>query len=1106
MADRIQQRRDTAARWTQFNPILLEGEVGYELDTDQYKVGNGVNAWNDLPYRGDPCVQQLGTSTTTPISQDAISKIIGVSVAYAMLNNANVDTAEQKFTWGSGLIILSGMRYRQFTDSTVQTAEMEYGASGAGWNGLIWLIWDDTERKCRLIKYNALQTGGNVFQEKNWFVIGAWYGAASSASAIACLCLNSNSITVDGKYINNTVKLNADVQLLSDSISAKVSKNQFTNPYFNQWANTSGAYDYLQTDKVTDPNAGAGAGAGALTYIHTEITKSMPKTSGSGDYTVCSQLMSTAWDGSFTCGPAGSGAFFETGDVAMLEITYRTTCVDNAGMIRFNYSNRFPYVSLPSTNGEWKTIVLPLTIIVPTGMTKTNIHVCLNRNLYDLTAGQFIDVAKLQIMNMKYPWEFQIDDYRLFSSDTVLIDKDNKIHTVDLLGNKFIGADASILATDAWTPVQNSVFSDVFEGGKKWYNLAPEVLGQVSTNTGWIGGSLSNLYKTGAVISRNLEDNNFHVGDTVYFKVRVKGTLPVTLILEYLNPNNGAYLARATADSQAPAAVLGDGTKEVVIMATKTINDFPSAASAFETCPMAFCMQFAASSAVEGAFLQIREITVSKTPFAEDSVVLSTLDADFYKQEEEDEEMGQSSAAPTQEMGNDDFIRPTADINTIIAYGQSNGSGQQTAPSLSIDNFRGNLQVGVQEWWDYGQVASDRNTFNPLKAYPAKTYGKTPEESKEADISDQMLCESQAINFANAAKNLLDKVALGLFDRKYLDMNFSLGGRSIESLSKGYPANDGAAYKTVIAGVTKAKELADADSKSINVGVITWIQGEYNSTQSANQGWEPGTPATNDPEQYKAYLKQLVTDLRNDIKPITGQTENPLFICTQPGTGWLREFQMYIWMALLEASQEDNRIVMACPVYMVTNRGHLDPNGQRWVGEFFAKVYYKTIIKGQVWKPLQPKRIIKGKNNIIIDFFVPAPPLRFDQNTVKPVSNYGFVIRNNGTNVAISSVKLISATQVEITCASDFTGYVEIGYASYGTAYGNLCDSDNWRAFSTYQELPAQLKPTASGGNGWEPKGEDGLPIYNKPYPCQNFSVQFYYKLEQSENEKIINI
>lgn len=78
MADRIQYRRDTVERWKQYNPILLEGEVGYELDTDQYKLGDGEHAWNDLPHRGDPCLQQTGQSTTTPMSQKAVTDELNI--------------------------------------------------------------------------------------------------------------------------------------------------------------------------------------------------------------------------------------------------------------------------------------------------------------------------------------------------------------------------------------------------------------------------------------------------------------------------------------------------------------------------------------------------------------------------------------------------------------------------------------------------------------------------------------------------------------------------------------------------------------------------------------------------------------------------------------------------------------------------------------------------------------------------------------------------------------------------------------------------------------------------------------------------------------------
>ena len=50
MADRIQIRRDTKAKWADLNPILAAGEMGFEIDNNRLKIGNGVTAWNSLPY------------------------------------------------------------------------------------------------------------------------------------------------------------------------------------------------------------------------------------------------------------------------------------------------------------------------------------------------------------------------------------------------------------------------------------------------------------------------------------------------------------------------------------------------------------------------------------------------------------------------------------------------------------------------------------------------------------------------------------------------------------------------------------------------------------------------------------------------------------------------------------------------------------------------------------------------------------------------------------------------------------------------------------------------------------------------------------------------
>lgn len=47
---RTKQRRGTAAQWETANPILESGEIGFESDTTNLKVGDGTSRWINLPY------------------------------------------------------------------------------------------------------------------------------------------------------------------------------------------------------------------------------------------------------------------------------------------------------------------------------------------------------------------------------------------------------------------------------------------------------------------------------------------------------------------------------------------------------------------------------------------------------------------------------------------------------------------------------------------------------------------------------------------------------------------------------------------------------------------------------------------------------------------------------------------------------------------------------------------------------------------------------------------------------------------------------------------------------------------------------------------------
>jgi len=74
MPDLIQLRNDTAANWATINPVLAQTEPGVENDTGKGKFGNGVLAWNSLPYSftiTEFAAQVIAASPkTTPVDAD----------------------------------------------------------------------------------------------------------------------------------------------------------------------------------------------------------------------------------------------------------------------------------------------------------------------------------------------------------------------------------------------------------------------------------------------------------------------------------------------------------------------------------------------------------------------------------------------------------------------------------------------------------------------------------------------------------------------------------------------------------------------------------------------------------------------------------------------------------------------------------------------------------------------------------------------------------------------------------------------------------------------------------------------------------------------------
>jgi hypothetical protein len=89
MATRMQQRRGTASQWTSANPILNAGEIGFESDTNKFKIGDGINHWEDIIYFVDQ--ESLDLSLGDYIE----SSLLGASNGVAQLNSSGKLVSDQ---------------------------------------------------------------------------------------------------------------------------------------------------------------------------------------------------------------------------------------------------------------------------------------------------------------------------------------------------------------------------------------------------------------------------------------------------------------------------------------------------------------------------------------------------------------------------------------------------------------------------------------------------------------------------------------------------------------------------------------------------------------------------------------------------------------------------------------------------------------------------------------------------------------------------------------------------------------------------------------------------------------------------------------------------
>ena len=65
MATQIKLRRDTAANWASEDPVLAQGEPGFDTTNNILKIGDGSTIWSLLPSIYDPSTDIIPSADNT---------------------------------------------------------------------------------------------------------------------------------------------------------------------------------------------------------------------------------------------------------------------------------------------------------------------------------------------------------------------------------------------------------------------------------------------------------------------------------------------------------------------------------------------------------------------------------------------------------------------------------------------------------------------------------------------------------------------------------------------------------------------------------------------------------------------------------------------------------------------------------------------------------------------------------------------------------------------------------------------------------------------------------------------------------------------------------
>lgn len=247
------------------------------------------------------------------------------------------------------------------------------------------------------------------------------------------------------------------------------------------------------------------------------------------------------------------------------------------------------------------------------------------------------------------------------------------------------------------------------------------------------------------------------------------------------------------------------------------------------------------------------------------------------------------------------------------------------------------------------------------------------------------------------------------------------GGHTIDQLAKG-----SLYYTNMMTAISAAKAECARLGLEYDVPFMHFRQGEADRALAAGV--------------YASKLVQLQSDFETDVNALLGSTGRRPLLIEQLSN--ITSYSGYttsevIFDQLKVSVDYPDRFILTGPGYFIEHAAdgtHMLADGYQRLGCNNARAA-KGFFERRRFIPTSARSAKRTGDKVIVDFYVPFPPLVLDLVNVTDPGNYGFRWSDSTNSATVTSVRLITPSSVEVSLSAVPTGSDGyIGIADIGTA------------------------------------------------------------------------